>query len=87
MGQTGPRNGLCRGGISFFLVLFLLFLALKLGGYINWSWVWVTVPLWGPVAVTVGGVLLSGLLILILVAMIFGFSISLTLIDKIRKRR
>lgn len=28
------------------LALFLLFLALKLTGYIAWSWVWVTAPLW-----------------------------------------
>lgn len=29
-------------------VLFVLFLALKLTGHINWSWWWVTAPLWGP---------------------------------------
>ena len=27
-------------------ILFLLFLALKLTGYINWSWIWVCSPLW-----------------------------------------
>lgn len=27
--------------------VFLLFLALKLTGYIDWSWWWVTAPLWG----------------------------------------
>lgn len=29
-------------------VLFVLFLALKLTGHIDWSWWWVTAPLWGP---------------------------------------
>lgn len=31
-------------------MLFLLFLGLKLTGYIAWSWVWVTAPLWIPLA-------------------------------------
>ncbi len=26
---------------------FLIFLVLKLMGYISWSWWWVTAPLWG----------------------------------------
>ena len=37
------------GGIGFFGLLGLLFIGLKLAGYINWSWIWVTAPLWGPV--------------------------------------
>jgi hypothetical protein len=31
--------------------LFLLFLALKLTGYIDWSWIWVTAPLWIGLAI------------------------------------
>jgi len=27
-------------------ILFCIFLTLKLTGYIAWSWVWVTAPLW-----------------------------------------
>lgn len=41
------------GGVGFAGLLFLLFLGLKLGGIINWSWWWVTAPLWGPVALVV----------------------------------
>ena len=40
------------GGLGMFL-LFLLFLGLKLGGVINWSWWWITAPLWGPIAATI----------------------------------
>lgn len=36
-----PSNGL-----DFPTVLFLIFLVLKLTGYIKWSWWWVTSPLW-----------------------------------------
>lgn len=40
-------------GISFTSLLFLIFLVLKLTGYITWSWWWVTAPLWGGVAILV----------------------------------
>ena len=36
------------GGIGFFGLLAIVFIALKLTGYITWSWVWVLAPLWGP---------------------------------------
>ena len=32
------------GGLSF--ILFIVFLVLKLTDVINWSWWWVTAPLW-----------------------------------------
>lgn len=35
------------GGIGLFGAIFLVFLVLKLTGYIAWSWWWVTAPLWG----------------------------------------
>lgn len=41
------------GGISFFGAMFLIFMTLKLCGIINWSWWWVTAPLWGPPVVLV----------------------------------
>lgn len=34
------------GGLGFSTVLFLIFLVLKLVGVINWSWWWITSPLW-----------------------------------------
>lgn len=34
------------GGIGFTGALFLVFLSLKLCGVIDWSWWWVTAPLW-----------------------------------------
>lgn len=38
-------------GIGFTQALFLLFLGLKLTHVIDWSWWWVTAPLWIPIAV------------------------------------
>lgn len=37
--------------ISFPSLLFLAFLILKLCGVIDWSWWWITVPLWGGFAI------------------------------------
>ena len=37
-------------GIGIGMVLFIVFLVLKLTGTINWSWWWVTSPLWIPLA-------------------------------------
>ena len=41
-------------GVFFYGLLGLLFVGLKLGGIINWSWWLVTSPLWGGLAVGVG---------------------------------
>lgn len=49
------------GGIGLFGLLGLLFIGLKLTGFINWSWWWVTAPLWGGFALI--GVMLIILLI------------------------
>jgi hypothetical protein len=32
-------------------LLFLVFLVLKLTNYIDWSWWWVTAPLWIPIVI------------------------------------
>jgi len=37
-------------GIGFWGALTLLFIAFKITGYIDWSWIWVLAPLWGPIA-------------------------------------
>ena len=39
------------GGIGFFGLLGIIFITLKLTGFIDWSWWLVTAPLWGGVAV------------------------------------
>ena len=52
------------GGITFFGLLGIVFITLKLTGYITWSWWWVLAPLWGPLAV----VLVIFLLIVIIAA-------------------
>jgi len=44
------NNSNSSGRIGLFGLMFLIFMTLKLTGYINWSWWWVTAPLWGGFA-------------------------------------
>ena len=44
--NTGGELGLCS-------ILFIVFLVLKLCNVIDWSWWWVTAPLWGALAIAV----------------------------------
>ena len=40
-------------------ILFIIFLILKLTDNIDWSWWWVTSPIWIPVAVLLAALLLA----------------------------
>jgi hypothetical protein len=55
------------GGIGFFGLLAIVFITLKLMGYITWSWWWVLAPLWAPLAVV-----LAIFLIIVIFALAFG---------------
>jgi hypothetical protein len=55
-------------------VLFVVFLVLKLTGNIDWSWWWVTSPLWIPIAL-LGSIFIVAVFIIILL-LIFGFNID-----------
>jgi len=57
---SASKETVSSGGIGLGGVLFVVFLVLKLTGYIDWSWWWVTAPLWLPVAI----VLVVGALVL-----------------------
>ena len=41
---TGSGIGICG-------ILFIVFLILKLTNHINWSWWWITAPLWIPAGI------------------------------------
>lgn len=48
------------GGVGFLGLLGILFIGLKLTGYINWSWWLVLLPLYGPLALFVALLLVLG---------------------------
>ena len=45
--------------------LTVLFVALKLCGVIDWSWWWVTLPLWWSIALMIGFIMLGCVIFLI----------------------
>jgi membrane protein YdbS with pleckstrin-like domain len=52
-------------GIGLGTVLFIVFLILKLTGNIDWSWWWVTSPLWIPLAFIVIALFIIGVFVVI----------------------
>ena len=48
------NNNTQSGGIGFLGLLAIVFITLKLTNVINWSWWWVTAPLWGPIVALLG---------------------------------
>lgn len=47
------NNSNSKTGIGFTGLLQLLFIALKLVGVINWSWLWVLSPIWISLVIVV----------------------------------
>ena len=68
-------NSTNTNGVSFLGLLTLLFIGLKLTGYITWSWTWVLSPLWIPISIAL--ILFSAVILLV--------ALSKTDIDKILK--
>lgn len=58
-------NSSNSGGIGFCGLLTIVFIVMKLTGYINWSWGWVLSPIWIPILV--------GIFMLILYLICMGF--------------
>ena len=52
--MTTKSNSSTSGGAGILGLLGILFVGLKLTGYIDWSWWWVTAPFWGGLAVVLG---------------------------------
>lgn len=44
-------NSSSNSGIGLGTILFVVFLVLKLTNFIDWSWWWVTAPLWIPISI------------------------------------
>ena len=60
-------------GLGLPMVLFIVFLVLKLTDNIDWSWWWVTSPLWIPVGIVLGIGVIA--LLIVIFALMFGFSL------------
>jgi len=61
------ENSKNEGGFGIGVILFLIFLVLKLGGWgvvATWSWWWVTAPFWLPTLVILGLLLVFAIIAL-----------------------
>lgn len=66
------KNSVLGSGLTFMQVLFLVFLVLKLTGttvVANWSWWWVTAPLWGGFAIII--VVWAIFMLIMLISLLF----------------
>jgi hypothetical protein len=61
-------------GLSLTAVIFIVFLILKLTGNIDWSWWWITSPLWIPIAFVLSIFFIA--IFITIIALIFGSSID-----------
>lgn len=55
------HNSNRSGGIGFLGLLAILFIGLKLTGYIAWSWWWVLAPLWVPIALALAVIVMAAM--------------------------
>ncbi len=55
-----------NGGIGFVGLLTILFIGLKLTGYINWSWWWVLSPVWISAAMGTAALAVFGIVLLVM---------------------
>lgn len=59
--MANESGGAKSGGPGFLTLLGVLFIGLKLTGYIGWSWWWVLAPIWGVFALVVLLLILAAL--------------------------
>lgn len=52
--MSSSDNGSSNTQTNVVGLLGVLFVGLKLTGYINWPWLWVLAPFWIPLAIVVG---------------------------------
>ena len=71
MKEIEAKYVISQGGISLMGGLFLVFITLKLTHFIDWSWWWVTAPLWVPWAICFGFFVLFGIIAMIIALIIW----------------
>ena len=68
MNKTTTKISVTTGGLNFVTLLTLVFIVLKMTGYIDWSWWWVFSPM---IITAVAGVLV----IIIALIVLFGVTV------------
>lgn len=58
--MSNSSSSSSSSGVSTAGLLGVLFIGLKLTGYIDWPWLWVLSPFWIPLVVLLGILLIAG---------------------------
>lgn len=66
--ETDPKSNVSLVNSNILTIMFTVFLTLKLTGNIDWSWWWVTSPLWLPIVIAFG---IVGVIFIISVFMLY----------------
>jgi hypothetical protein len=75
-----------NSGIGLTGILFIVFLVLKLTGNIDWSWWWVTSPLWIPIAIALSTVLIIFIIFMLFISLGFDFEVVKEKIENLTKK-
>ena len=62
--MSDNKSSTSSSGIGFSSLLAILFITLKLTGYIAWSWLWVLAPIWIPFVIVVFVLIIAGKVII-----------------------
>ena len=60
--MSTSNNNSSSGGIGFAGLLTIVFITLKLTGFIDWSWWWVLAPIWA--SLVVWSLIIAGFLVI-----------------------
>lgn len=63
--MTNSSSSSASGGTSISGLLGVLFVGLKLTGFIDWPWLWVLSPFWIPLVIVLGVLVVFGIIWLI----------------------
>lgn len=64
--SNSEKNVVRTGGISFTGLLTIVFIILKLTNVIDWSWWWVTAPIWIPLSIGIALIVICSILLQII---------------------
>jgi hypothetical protein len=66
MSSNSSSSGSASASISTSGLLGVLFVGLKLTGYIHWPWLWVTAPFWIPLAILLAVFAFAGVVLFLI---------------------
>jgi uncharacterized protein (DUF983 family) len=64
--KSDSSSSSSSGGIGFAGLLTIVFITLKLLGYITWSWWWVLSPIWISILLTIAAIVIVAIVLIVM---------------------